>query len=224
MLKAVIFDMDGTVLDTLSDLRTATNVALRKNGLPERGLDEVRRFVGNGILRLVEQAVPAGTPAGTVQNVFDDLNAYYRDHCADETKAYPGIKVMLRALRTAGLRTAVVSNKPDYGVQALVEQYFKGLFDFAVGVTPGVNRKPAPDMVNAALAALGASPETAVYVGDSEVDIATANNAGLPCICVSWGFRDPAVQRAHGATLFANTPVDVLRHVEKMIGADPRDS
>ena len=222
--RGILFDMDGTVLDTLSDLHTATNVSLTKNGLPKRSLDEVRRFVGNGIRRLVELAVPEGSDKGTVDAVFADFNDYYKDHCADRTRAYPGINTLLSSLRQAGVKTAVVSNKSDYAVQELVERYFKGGFDYALGVKDGVPRKPAPDMVYAALSALGAAKEEAVYVGDSDVDLMTAKNSGLPCIAVTWGFRDRAFLRAHGATRFADRPADVLRLVELLLGADPRDS
>ena len=224
MLKAVIFDLDGTVLDTLRDLHTATNLALAQNGLPPRTLDEVRLFVGNGIRLLVERAVPAGTPETVVDRVFRDFNACYAQHCADETKPYRGIPVALRALRNAGFGVAVVSNKSDYAVQTLVRTYFPGLFHFALGFTDGMRKKPAPDMVLAALSHLGATAEEAVYVGDSDVDIATAKAAGMPCISVTWGFRDRAFLRRHGASVFADDPREMLRQVELLHGADPRDS
>ena len=188
--SVILFDLDGTILNTLDDLAASTNRALAKNGLPTRSTEEVRRFVGNGIRLLIERAVPSNTPLTLTDRVFDDFRADYAKHCSDRTLPYDGIPELLRALRASGARTAVISNKADSAVQALIAHYFPGLFDAVVGERPGVRRKPAPDMVNDALAALGADKSRAVYVGDSEVDIETARNAGIPCISVTWGFRD----------------------------------
>lgn len=206
MKNTVIFDMDGTVLDTLADLTAALCFALQKNGMPARSVNEVRGFVGNGIRKLIERGVPAGTPGARVDAVHADFTAYYSLHCADATAPYPGVREAIAALRRAGYRTAVVSNKADYAVQKLVKDYFPGDFDFAVGEKAGVARKPAPDMVYAALEALGAKKEDAVYVGDSEVDLQTAENAGLPCVSVTWGFKDPDFLLAHGAGTLIGDP------------------
>lgn len=203
--RAVVFDMDGTLLDTLEDMKRSVNAALAAEGFPPRTLDEVRRFVGNGNRRLVERAVPAGTDAETVERVFRGFHAQYRAHCMDHARVYPGIPALLVRLRAAGVRTAVVSNKADYAVQLLADRFFPGLLDAAAGEKEGVRRKPAPDGVLAVLAALGVPPAEAAYVGDSEVDIETARNAGLPCLSVTWGFRPAAYLIAQGAEQTAGT-------------------
>ena len=198
--RLAIFDMDGTILDTLEDLAAAGNHALSECGMPQRTVDEVRQFVGNGIRNYLNLAVPSGTPAAEVDRVLEAFTPYYAAHCADRTAPYPGITALLETLRSAGMQTAVVSNKPDYGVQALCGQYFPGLFDAAAGEREGVRRKPAPDAVDAVLDALQIPREEAVYIRDSDVDIETARNAGMPCISVSWGFRSAAFLQEHGAS------------------------
>lgn len=189
MYKLAIFDMDGTILDTLEDLMDSMNFILRNFGCPERNLDEIRSFVGNGILKLVERSFPEGTSEDVINKAFELFNPYYKEHCAIKTKPYDGICNVIKELRKKGIITAVVSNKPDYGVQSLCEEYFNGLFDFALGEKSGIRKKPAPDSVNAVLARFGIKKENAVYIGDSEVDVKTAENAGLDCIGVEWGFR-----------------------------------
>lgn len=188
--KLIIFDMDGTILDTLDDLTDALNHALARKGYPLRDRREVRRFLGNGIRRLVTLGVPEGTGEEDIQETVDIFMEYYKEHCADRTCPYPGIPGLLERLRREGRMTAVVSNKADVAVQELCRQYFPGLLDYAVGERPGVRRKPHPDTVIAALEELGVSAEEAVYVGDSEVDLETARNAGMDVIAVTWGFRD----------------------------------
>lgn len=208
--KLAIFDMDGTILDTIEDLKNSTNYALREHGMPERSLAEVKRFVGNGIRRLLEQAVPAGTAPETIDEVFVTFNGYYKDHCADKTKAYDGILPLLKELRSKGIATAVVSNKADYGVQALCRDYFEGLFDYAVGEKAGVRRKPYPDSVFEVLKQFGTDKEDAVYIGDSEVDYETSVNAGMDVIMVAWGFRDEDFIRARGARCIVHEPKEIL--------------
>lgn len=181
--------MDGTILDTLDDLTNSMNHILSAHGMAQRTKDEVRNFVGNGIRKLCERAVPAGTDVDTVDEVYRDFHAYYPLHCAENTRAYPGIPEAIASLRQIGCRTAVVSNKADGAVKILSKQYFDGLFDVSVGEKPGRARKPAPDEVLAAMEALGADKRETVYIGDSDVDAATAQNSGLDCILVSWGFR-----------------------------------
>lgn len=203
--KAAIFDMDGTLLNTLDDLAASTNAALAAHGMPPRTTDEVRRFVGNGIPNLIRRAVPAGTDEATQRAVFDTFCAHYAVHDADATAPYPGIIDLLEHLRAQGVLCAVVSNKGDFAVQALVEHYFDGLFGFAVGEREGIRRKPAPDTVFAALEALGVEPGEAVYVGDSEVDVATAQASGLDCIAVTWGFRSVECLLEAGATTLVST-------------------
>lgn len=185
----ILFDLDGTILNTVEDLNGSLNFVLKKYGLPLRSVKETARFLGNGIRRLIELGAGETVPAETVDAMFADFKAHYEVHCLDKTRPYEGIPELVAALRAAGRKTAVVSNKADFAVQELVERFFPGLFDFAVGEREGVRRKPAPDSVNEALKQLHASRMEAVYIGDSEVDIATAQNAGLPCVCVAWGFR-----------------------------------
>ena len=204
--RIALFDLDGTVLDTLQDLAAATNAVLEMHGLPLHTTDEVRAFVGNGIAKLIERAVPEGSSAELIAAVLESFKTYYGAHCADRTKPYEGITEMLRALRAAGVKTAVVSNKADFAVRELAVRYFDGLFDYALGERADITRKPAPDMVYHVLDALGESAEGAVYIGDSDVDILTAANAGLPAIGVTWGFRDRACLLGAGATVLVDTP------------------
>ena len=204
--KLAIFDLDGTLLETLEDLHDSTNHALVSQGLPPRTLDEVRRFVGNGIHKLIERAVPEGSSSETVEQVFEEFKTWYAVHCNDKTRAYDGIKEMLLALRKAGVRTAVVSNKADFGVQTLCKTYFSGLLDVAVGQREGIRLKPAPDSVNEVLHLLEIRREDAVYIGDSDVDIDTARNAGMDCISVTWGFRRREFLLEHGAVILADKP------------------
>lgn len=204
--KLAIFDMDGTILDTLQDLTDSTNAALRMNGYSTRTIDEVRSFVGNGIHRLIELAVPAGSGTDAVEQVYADFLPYYQQHCADQTKPYDGIEALIRNLRAKGCKTAVVSNKADSAVQELCTQYFDGLFDYAVGERTGIAKKPAPDSVSEVLRRLGFETEDAVYIGDSEVDLATAKNAGMDCISVTWGFRSAAFLKEQGAAVLIQKP------------------
>lgn len=204
--QLAIFDLDGTILDTLEDLCAAVNHALEAHAMPGRTLEEVRRFVGNGIRRLIERAVPEGTPVQEIDAVHESFTAYYAQHCADHTQPYDGIVHLLETLRSTGMRTAVVSNKADYAVQTLCADYFPGLFDAVAGEREGIRRKPCPDAVNAVLKALSVSPEQAVYIGDSDVDIETAHNAAMPCISVNWGFRPTEFLTAHGASCILSTP------------------
>lgn len=210
--KAAIFDMDGTILNTLDDLADATNATLAHCGYPGRSVDEVRQFVGNGTRKLIEQAVPAGTSEADIEAAFKWFGPYYQAHADIKTEAYPGIEALLRDLRANGVQTAVVSNKPDAAVKKLADQYFGGLFDIAIGENEaaGVRRKPAPDSVEAALGALGTDRADAVYIGDSDVDLATAQNADMAHIMVTWGFRDKTFLKSCGARIFADAPQAVL--------------
>lgn len=211
--ELLIFDLDGTVLDTLEDLYLATDYALSRFGLEKRTKEEVRAFVGNGIKRLVELSVPSGTDEKTVDGVFSAFNEYYAVHCADNTRPYDGIADVIKKLKEQGVKTAVVSNKADYAVKALCEKYFDGLFDFAVGEREGIRRKPAPDSVNEALRVLNTEKENAVYIGDSEVDVKTAANANIKCICVLWGFRSRETLVLNGGENFAESPRDILKYI-----------
>lgn len=207
--KLAVFDMDGTILNTLEDLADSLNHILAENGYGQRTLEEVRTFVGNGIRKLIERALPAGTGDEEIQRIFQEFLPYYKEHCADKTRPYRGVPQLIRELRAAGCLTAVVSNKEDTAVQELCVQYFDGLFDVAVGEKPGIRRKPAPDSVEYVLERLSVAKDQAVYIGDSEVDIATARNAGLDCIAVKWGFREEAFLRQQGAEILVNTPEEI---------------
>lgn len=208
--KAIIFDLDGTLTDTLEDLFLSTNHALRSCGLPERSLEEVRRFVGNGVRKLIERAVPKDTEPRATEQCFEAFRTHYVIHCQDHTRLYPGVASLLTALHAKGYRMAVVSNKLQAGVTELSRIFFHGIIDVAIGEQPGIPRKPSPEMVLAALKQLGVSASEAVYVGDSDVDLQTAANAGLPCISVLWGFRSHDFLIAHGATTLVESPRDIL--------------
>lgn len=203
MYRAVIFDLDGTLLNTLDDLAASTNAALRQFGYPERTVEEVRRFVGNGVRLLMVRALPQGEETPRFQEILAYFRQHYAAHCREATAPYPGIPALLARLRERGVRVAVVSNKFDAAVKDLCHAYFGGEVEVAVGESPAVAKKPAPDAVLAAMRELGVSPADTVYVGDSEVDVETARRSGLPCISVLWGFRDRAELVAHGATHFA---------------------
>lgn len=187
--KAVLYDMDGTVLDTLTDIADAVNYTLRRFGMPERTKSETARALGNGARRLIELSVPEGTAAEDVGRVLDFYKPYYDAHCRVKTAPYPGITALMERLKAEGVRQAVVSNKPDTAVKELAEAFFPGLLELAVGESAEVRRKPFPDSVETAMRAMGLERGECVYVGDSEVDIATAKNAAMPCISVTWGFR-----------------------------------
>ena len=208
--STILFDMDGTVLDTLQDLWASTNAVLRELGHPERSLDDIRSYVGNGARNQIRCALPEGSGDDAIDDALSRYRAHYAAHCRDHTKPYPGVVEALRRLKDAGKKLAVVSNKPDAAVRLLNAEHFGALMDVAIGETPTLRRKPAPDTVDAALAALGAEKTGAVYVGDSEVDVATAQNAGLPLIAVSWGFRSRAALQAAGATTIVDTPEELL--------------
>ena len=212
-----IFDLDGTILNTLEDLADSTNYALKTCGYPERTMDEVRQFVGNGIRKLMERAVPEGTPVEEIDRVHETFTAHYKVHCADKTRPYDGIVELLQNLKKEGCKLAVVSNKADYGVQELCKQYFDGVFDFAVGEREGIRKKPAPDSVNEVLKTLGCSRDRAVYIGDSDVDIQTAANAQMDHIIVEWGFRDVPFLIAKGAKVLVEKPEEILEIVEGRI-------
>lgn len=207
--ETVIFDMDGTLLDTLEDLTDAVNYALDEMHMPKRTLAEVRTFVGNGVRRLMELSVPDGQKNPLFEQTFLKFKEYYSLHSNDKTKAYDGVFSLLCQLKEEGYALAIVSNKLDAAVKELAEIYFEGIVPVAVGEREGLCKKPAPDTVYKALEELKMPAETAVYVGDSEVDVMTARNAGLPCITVLWGFRDEEFLRTYGATQFARSPEEV---------------
>lgn len=209
-----IFDLDGTILDTLQDLADCANVILRRYDMPERTLDEVRRFVGNGIRRLIHLAVPQGTDPAREEQVYRDYLDYYQLHCSDHTRPYDGIPELLTALQEQGCHLAVVSNKADPAVRSLCSRYFPGLFDDTVGERPGILKKPAPDSVNEVLRKLSVQPDQAIYIGDSEVDILTAANARMDSLLVTWGFREEAFLREAGAVHLVSRPEEILAWIQ----------
>lgn len=208
--KAVIFDMDGTILNTLEDLKNATNYSLRQFGMPERSLEEVRMFVGNGIRKLVERAVPSGTSEEKIAQVFDVFLEYYEIHSADNTSPYPGILELVEKLKKSGIKTAVSTNKADVPAQELGRKYFNGIFDLIVGQQDGLKVKPAPDSVNKILSILDIQKKDAIYIGDSDVDVQTAKNSGLDFIGVSWGFRGREFLEKNGAKNIVDNANEIL--------------
>lgn len=215
MYKTIIFDLDGTLLDTLDDLTDSTNAVLGKFGLKRRTREEVRAFVGNGIAKLIERAVGQDGMDRHAE-VLAEFKRYYGEHCAEKTAPYPGILSLLNALKEQGIKTAVVSNKADFAVKSLAKTYFDGLLLSAVGEDEekGIRKKPAPDSLLAVMEQLSAAAETTLYVGDSEVDIQTAKNARVDCLCVTWGFRDKAYLVEEGGRLFVDTAVEILHYTQ----------
>jgi len=207
-----IFDLDGTLLNTLEDLADSTNYALRQSGMVERSLEEIRRFVGNGVRMLIERAVPSGTDAQQVEQVLNIFQHHYLEHSLDKTRPYDGVNEMLSELKSQGKRLAVVSNKFYAATEGLCHYFFSDTIEVAIGEheSEGIRKKPAPDTVIEALRQLGVSAENAVYVGDSDVDLMTARNAHLPCISVLWGFRDRQFLTLHGAKTFISSPLELI--------------
>ncbi len=199
--QLAIFDLDGTILDTLKDLTDSVNHSLGKYNCPERSIDEIRNFVGNGILTLIKRSVPNNSDDVLINNVYEDFCEYYKEHNADSTKEYDGITELFLKLRSKGIKIAVVSNKADFAVKSLCKKYFDGLIDVCIGERTNVRRKPAPDSVNEVLSQFETAPENAVYIGDSNIDILTAKNACTDCISVSWGFRDTEFLKKNGASV-----------------------
>jgi len=212
--KAVIFDMDGTILNTLEDLKITTNYALKKFNMPERTFDEVRMFVGNGIRKLVERAVPEGTDEKKVDEVLDVFLKYYEKHNNDNTCAYPGIQNLVTKLKKLGIKTAVSTNKADAPAQELGKIYFNGVFDLIVGQQEGLKIKPAPDSIDLILKKFGIEKKDAVYIGDSDVDIQTARNSALDFIGVDWGFRGRSFLKEHGAERIVSRAEEILELVK----------
>ena len=210
--ETCIFDLDGTLLDTLGDLAASVNYALRTHHLPQHSLSDVRRFVGNGVRVLMERAVPDGAANPKFDEALATFRQHYLHHSLDTTRPYDGIPEVLAELRRRGVRTAVVSNKFDAATKELCRHFFADTVEVAIGEheAEGIRRKPAPDTVVEAMRQLGVAPAAAVYVGDSDVDIATAHNSGIPCISVLWGFRDRDFLLAHGARQFVTRPAELL--------------
>ena len=215
MKKAVIFDLDGTLLNTLDDLADSTNYALSKFGYPTRTIDEVRQFVGNGVAKLIERAIPEGKNNPNFEKCLAIFKENYAQNMYNKTAPYNGIIEMLSNLKSKGIKIAVVSNKFDLAVKELCKKYFEEFIDFAAGENEaqGIKKKPAPDTVISVLNEFNFAPEDAVYVGDSDVDIMTAKNSKMPCISVTWGFRDKKFLLENGATILINSPSEIYNHL-----------
>lgn len=213
-IDTVIFDMDGTVLNTLEDLTDAVNHVFSQFDLPPRTIDEYRKFFGNGIGYAMRCAAPEGTPDELIDKMIPVFREYYDKHCLDKTRPYDGILELMKTLKAKGYKMAIVSNKIDSAVKELNDRFFSDYVSVAIGEKAKVRRKPAPDTVIAALKELRSERSEAVYIGDSEVDLKTAQNSGLPCIAVLWGFRDRDHLTENGAVLFAEKPADVLSVLE----------
>ena len=209
-METILFDLDGTLLDTLTDLSNAVNYALRSHNLPERSPQEIRQFLGNGIRNLVKAAVPSTLEEAAFEPVFATFRQYYMEHCLDFTQPYPGIMETLQALHERGTRMAIISNKLQPAVTELNNRFFRQYIDIAVGESETVRRKPNPDAVLCALDALDSNKATALYVGDSEVDVETARRAGLRCACVTWGFRDEDQLRPLAPDFLIHQPSELL--------------
>ena len=209
--KAVLFDMDGTLLDTLADMAAAVNHILSVHGYPLRTVEEVRAFVGNGARKLMERALPPDVTGDAFEALLEEYRQWYEAHACVKTAPYPGVPAVLAALHRAGVRCAVVSNKPDGATRELAARFFPGLPAF--GQRDGIPAKPAPNMVYHALAELGVEASAAAYVGDSEVDVALARNAKLPLIAVSWGFRGREALEEAGAALVVDDAATLLENM-----------
>lgn len=215
MKKAVIFDLDGTLLNTLDDLADSTNYALSRFGYPTRTIEEVRQFVGNGVAKLIERAIPEGKNNPNFEKCLAIFKENYAQNMYNKTAPYNGIIEMLSNLKSKGIKIAVVSNKFDLAVKELCKKYFEGFIDFAAGENEaqGIKKKPAPDTVISVLNEFNFASEDAVYVGDSDVDIMTAKNSKMPCVSVTWGFRDEKFLLENGATILINAPSEIYNHL-----------
>lgn len=210
----VIFDLDGTLLNTLEDLTDSVNYALGKFGYPLRTIDEIRQFVGNGVKVLINLAVPNKTSAEDTDKCLELYRKHYSENMQNKTRPYDGITEMLKSLKEKGVKLAVVSNKYDTAVKALCNDYYKEYIEVAIGESPDVAKKPSPDSVFAALKELGSEKEDALYVGDSDVDVHTAHNAGIKCVGVTWGFRNREILKAEGADYIIDKPEELLQYVK----------
>lgn len=211
--KLVIFDLDGTLLDTLEDIHDSLNHTLRLFGLPKLTLDEVRARLGNGSARLIELSIPNGRNNPQFDSILADYSQWYHEHALIKTHPYPGVLELMEKLVSNGVKTAIVSNKPDATVKELNTLFFSNFTSAAVGEKADIRRKPAPDTIIAVMNELGVKAENTLYIGDSEVDIATAGNAGIDCISVAWGFRSEAELKSSGATLIVTDTAKLLSEI-----------
>lgn len=206
----VIFDMDGTILYTLDDLTDAVNYALTKTGYALKSVEQVKGFVGNGVKKMLERCLPPSCTKEEFDKSYEYFSEYYKTHCYDKTRSYKGVKELITRLKENSYKTAVVSNKDDYAVKELCKIFFNGLFDSELGVTDGINKKPAPDLCEIALKELNSDKSEAVYVGDSDVDFMTAKNTGLKFIGVSWGFKGREFLEKLGSETVVDNPEEIF--------------
>lgn len=214
-ISTILFDLDGTLLDTLADLQQAVNYALSCYGYPGKELEEVRWSVGNGVAKLIERVLPEGRENPCFEECLDRFREYYSIHMQDLTQPYPDILELLTELRDHGYRLGIVSNKFDTAVKELGRNYFGDIIEVAIGESPEVRKKPAPDCVFEAIRILGSHKESVIYIGDSDVDVETAHNAGLLCIGVTWGFRNRNILKEAGADYIIDKPVELLTLLEE---------
>ena len=214
MYDTIIFDLDGTLLNTLEDLCDSTNIALTQYGYTERSIDEIRRFVGNGVRKLIERALPSSVSPIEFEQVFTTFKEHYSEHCNDKTGPYEGIMDLLHELNNRGYKLGIASNKMKSAVDTLNQLYFEGLIQGVAGVCEGVEPKPDAFMVNGVMSELKSIRENTLYVGDSQVDVATARNAGLDMVTVLWGFRNMDELEAAGAGNFIEHPMDLLKYLD----------
>lgn len=216
MIDTVIFDLDGTLLNTLDDLADSVNYALSSLGYPVRTVDEVRMMVGNSVVYLIEKALPEGTDKSQFDRCLSIFETHYKENMRNKTAPYDSVMQMLSDVKASGYKMAVVSNKPDVFTKELVNELFGEYIPLAIGRSDDIPRKPAPDMVFYAMDKLGSDKTTTVYVGDSEVDVVTSKNAGLPCVGCLWGFRDRETLKNEGADYLISSPselIEILKHI-----------
>ncbi len=216
-IKTIIFDLDGTLLNTLGDLKEAINYALTQYSYPERTEKEIKSFIGNGIKAAIEKAVNQKISDEKLTKIINTFKDYYKEHSYEQTKPYDGIKEVLKLLKQKGYKLGVVSNKVDEAVKPLCKYYFEDLIDTAIGEGKGIERKPNPMGVMKVIEELNSKPEESIYIGDSETDTETAKNAKIPCISVLWGYRDKELLEKSGAKIFAEKPEEIIKIIEKKI-------
>jgi phosphoglycolate phosphatase len=216
MIKGIIFDMDGTILNTIDDIQASVNYAMRYFNLPEKTLQEVKDGVGRGAINLIEDIVPKGTSKADILKIYEIYQSYYDEHTNDLTGPYPGILDLLKTLKEQGYKLAVVSNKYRYLVEALNHDIFKDYFDISMGEMDGVPIKPAPDMIYIALKEMNLSKDEVIFIGDSDVDMMTATNANINSIGVTWGYRSKEVLIKHKANYIIDEPKDIIKIINEV--------
>lgn len=208
-----IFDLDGTLLDTIGDLTNAVNYALKNYDYPQKTISQIKSYVGDGIPKLIERAIPQGLENKNYSDALKLFSDYYNSHLTDCTHIYDDIITVFEKLKEKNCKIAIVSNKSDKYVKILSEYFFKNYVDIAIGESENIRKKPSSDMADYALSKLSKTTDTSVYIGDSEVDILTANNSSLPCISVSWGFRSKEFLEKNGANIIIDSPLELLKYI-----------